>query len=342
MLAQGPRVAQLEEDFAAYCGTKYAVAFNSGTAALHAALYAAGVGQGDEVITTSFSFMATINPILMLGAKPVLVDIKADDFNLDIAKVKAAITKKTKVIMPVHLYGQPCDWAELQQLADEHKIMLIEDACQAIGANYDGKKIGALGAMGCFSLYATKNIMSGEGGVTTTDNEEFAKLMKQFRQHGMSAQYEYVDLGYNYRMTDLHAAIAIEQLKKTDRFNAARVKNANQLSALLKDVKGITLPTTSPDRTHVFHQYTIRLTDTAGINRADFVAALKEKGVGANIYYPKALHQYSHIAKLGYKDGDFPVAEQAGQEVVSLPIHPKVSQADIKTIATAITKALHG
>ncbi len=342
MLAQGPQVAKLEEDFAAYCGTKFAVAFNSGTAAIHAALYAAGVGDGDEVITTSFSFMATINPILMLGAKPVLVDIKADDYNIDIAKIATAITPKTKAIMPVHLYGQPCDWAELQQLADKHKIMLIEDACQAIGATYDGKMTGALGAMGCFSLYATKNIMSGEGGVTTTDDEESVRLMKQFRQHGMSAQYEYVDLGYNYRMTDLHAAIAIEQLKKTDTFNATRVKNAEQLTNLLMEVKDIVLPTISPDRTHVFHQYTIRLTDEAGISRADFVAGLKEKGVGANIYYPKALHQYSHVQKLGYQDGDFPVAEQAGREVVSLPIHPKVTEEDIATIAEAIKTTLHG
>lgn len=196
MLAQGPKVAQLEEDFAQYCGTKFAVAVSSGTAAIHSALYAAGIRAGDEVITTPFSFIATINPILMLGARPVLVDINPDDFNIDPNLIRAAITNKTKAVRPVHLYGQPANMDEINSIAEEHNLKVIEDACQAIGAAYKNKQAGNLGDLGCFSLYATKNIMCGEGGVVTTNNVAHVAAIKQFRQHGMSAQYEYVELGF--------------------------------------------------------------------------------------------------------------------------------------------------
>ena len=226
MLAQGPKVAELEKNWAEYCGVKHALAVNSGTAAIHCALYAAGVKEGDEVITTPYSFIATINPILMLGARPVLVDIDEETFNIDVSKIEAAITEKTKAIVPVDLYGQPCDWAELQEIAKKHDLKIIEDACQAIGAEYKGIKAGALGDFGCFSLYATKNIMCGEGGIVTTNSDEASAAIRSFRQHGMVAPYEYADLGYNYRMSDLHGAIAVEQLRKVDRFTAQRQRNA--------------------------------------------------------------------------------------------------------------------
>lgn len=341
LLAQGPKVAKFEQVFAEYCGTKYAVAMNSGTAAIHAALYAVGISEGDEVITVPFSFIATINPILMLGAKPVLVDIDPTSFNLDIAKVEKAITDKTKAIMPVHLYGQPCDMTELRELADKYDLKIIEDACQAVGADYKGKKAGNLGDLGCFSLYATKNIMCGEGGVVTTNDKNYVTLMKQFRQHGMSAQYEYVDLGFNYRMTDLHAAIASEQLKKADKFNDSRQNTAKIFDKGLKHIPGLVNPKVSDGRTHVYHQYTIRITEDFALSRDDFVAQMREKEVGVGVYYPKPLHAFEHIAKLGYKLGDFPVAEKASKVVISLPVHPGVSEDDANYIVRSIKELAH-
>ncbi len=342
LLAQGPMVARLEADFAKVCGTKYAVAVNSGTAALHAALHAAGVGPDDEVITVPFSFIATINPILMVGAKPVLVDIDPITFNLDPTLLEKAITSKTKAIIPVHLYGQPADMSEINAIAEKHNLRVIEDACQAVGATYRDQSTGALGDLGCFSLYATKNIMSGEGGIITTNNEAYVTAIKQFRQHGMTAQYDYVDLGYNYRLSDLHAAIAVEQVKKLDQFTKARQTTARALSAGLGGVKGLVLPETAPNRTHTYHQYTIRLTKDFPLDRASFVAGLKEKGIIAGVYYPKALHEFPHIQKFGYKLGDFPVAETVASEVVSLPVHPRVSAEDVQTIIAAIKELARG
>lgn len=339
MLAQGPKVAELEQAFADYCGTKYGLALNSGTAAIHAALHAAGVGAGDEVITTPFSFIATINPVLMQGATPVLVDIDESTYNIDPALVKNAITPKTKAIIAVDLYGQPADWDELRAIADEHNIVLIEDACQAIGAEYKGRKAGSLADIACFSLYATKNVMCGEGGAITTDNEEYVTAIKSFRQHGMVAPYEYEGLGFNYRLTDLQAAIAVEQLKKVDAFTAARQKNAAALNQGLNDTPDIVIPTVADDRTHVYHQYTIRL--TGGQDRAALIDFLRSKDVGCGVYYPKGLHTYPHIAKLGYNQGDFPIAEQVASTVLSLPVHPGVTESDVQTITAAVIEGLN-
>ncbi len=341
ILAQGARVAQLEEDFAQYCGTKYAVAVNSGTAAMHAALHAAGIGKGDEVITVPFSFIATINPILMVGATPVLVDIEPDTFTIDVSQIEAAITPKTKAIIPVHLYGQPADMKELLAIAEKHNLKVIEDACQAIDADYGTVKTGALGDLGCFSLYATKNIMSGEGGIITTNDEAYMTAMKRFRQHGMSGPYMYEELGFNYRLTDLQAAIAIEQLKKVKRFTSSRQANAKLLSEGLKGVGGIEIPRETPGRSHVYHQYTVRVTSDFPLSRDEFVKALQDREVGAGVYYPRALHSYPHIAKLGYKMGDFPVAEKAAEEVVALPVHPHVSADDVQTIVDVIKEVAH-
>lgn len=337
LIAQGPRVEQLEKEFAKYCGTKFAIAVNSGTAALHAALFGAGIKEGDEVITTPFSFIATINPIMMLGAKPVLVDIDPGTFNIDTKLVRQAVTQKTKAILPVHLYGQPVDWNELEDIAKEHNLKLIEDACQAVGANYGTKKAGNLGDLGCFSLYATKNIMSGEGGIITTNNEEYDTIIRRYRQHGMSAPYKYEHIGYNYRMTDLQAAIAEEQLKKADKFNKARQENANKLNEQLEGIKGLILPHIANNRTHVFHQYTIRLTDNYPISRDDFVSSLREKGIGAGVYYPLPLHFIKHIAKAtGHGEGDFPETVKAAKEVVSLPVHPQVTPENLNHIVESI------
>lgn len=335
-LAQGPKVAELESSFAAYCGAKYAVAFNSGTAALHAALHAAGLEPGDSVITTPFSFIATINPILMLGAKVKLVDIEPASFNVDAQAIEPAVDSSTKVILPVDLYGQPADYDSLHQTAQKHGLKIVEDACQAVGAAYKGTRAGALGNVGCFSLYATKNITSAEGGIFTTNDAAIMEDGKSFRQHGMSSSYEYGQLGYNYRMTDILAAIAVEQLKKADRFNTIRQQNAAALSAGLQNIPGLVLPQVAPHRTHVWHQYTVRVTKNFPLSRQQLMAELDKKGIGAGIYYPKPLHFYQHIQSLGFKKGQFPVAEQAAEEVLSLPVHPKVSATDIEHISKTI------
>lgn len=336
MLAQGPMTASFEAEMAKYCGTKYAVAVNSGTAAIHAALYSVGIGPGNEVITTPYSFIATINPIIMLGAKPVLVDIQPDTFNIDVDKISKVITKKTKAIIPVHLYGQTVDMAPLKALAKKHNLKIVEDACQAIGAGYKQSRAGNLGDLGCFSLYATKNIMSGEGGIVTTNNKKYAELIRQFRQHGMTAQYEYVDVGYNYRITDLQAAIAGEQLKKVDKFNVARQKNAELLRAGLQSIPGLIMPATAKNRTHVYHQFTIRVTKDFPLSPNDLTAKLRERGIIAGRYYPKPLHSFKHIQKYGYRIGDFPEAERAANEVLSLPVHPLVSKKDTQEIIRVI------
>ncbi len=341
IVAQGPKVAELEEKFADYCGTKYAVAVSSGTAALHTALQAAGVGPGDSVITTPFTFIATSNSIMMQGAKPKFVDIEPDSFNLDASKLEDAYDQSVKAVLPVDLYGQPADYDEINYFAADHGLTVVEDACQSVGAVYLGWRAGSLGHLACFSLYATKNIMSAEGGIITTDSEEFVKSAKSFRQHGMdmNGQYEYSQMGYNYRTSDVLAAMAITQLSRADNFNRARIYNAQQLTAGLEDVEGLITPVIKPDRNSVFHQYTLRVSEDYPLSRQELIGHLKEKGVGTGIYYPRPLHLYPHIASLGYQEGDFPVAEQAAKEVVSLPVHPSLSNLDLERIIESIRGA---
>lgn len=338
MLAQGPKTKELEERFAKYCGAKYAVAVNSGTAAIHAALYALGVKSGDEVITSPFTFVASANPILMQNAKVVFADISENDFNLDPKKIEEKITPGTKAVIPIDLYGQIYDYGALKNIADKHNLKILEDACQAVGAEYDGAKAGTFGDASAFSLYATKNIMSGEGGVITTNNEEIAEKCKLFRHHGQSekTRYEYHDLGYNYRITDLCASIAIEQLKKVDEFNGKRIQNAKKLNDGLKNIKGIITPSIKPGHKHVFHQYTIRITDEFKSSREKFTAYLTNSGIESKIYYPKPLHLHPHFLRMGYKKGDFPVAEKMSEQVLSLPVHPSLTNDEINYIIDKI------
>jgi perosamine synthetase len=235
MLAQGPRVARLEENFAAMCGVKHAVATTSGTTALHVALLANGIQPGDEVITTPFTFIASVNSILFTGAKPVLVDIDPETFNIDVNKIEAAITPKTKAIMPVHLYGYVCDMVSIMAIAEKYHLAVIEDACQAVGAMFQDKKAGSFGT-GVFSLYATKNIMSGEGGIITTNHDDIAEQCRMIRNHGMKRRYYHDMLGYNFRMSDLHAAIGLAQLERLDEFTKKRSVNADYLNQHLRTV----------------------------------------------------------------------------------------------------------
>ena len=259
MLAQGPKVAEFQNKFAKYVEAKYGIATSSGTTALHTALVAAGIKPGDEVITTPFTFAATSNSILYTQAKPVYADIDAKTFNLDPAKIEEQITDKTKAIVPVHLYGQPADMDGILEIAQKYNLKVIEDAAQAHGAVYKGKKIGSIGDFGCFSFYPTKNMTTGEGGMVTTNDEEYAEKAGMVRAHGESKRYEQSLLGYNYRMTDIAASIGLVQLKHIDEFNKIRNENAKYLSEGLADVEGITTPVVADNVTHVFHQYTIRV-----------------------------------------------------------------------------------
>ena len=336
LLAQGPKVEELEKNFAEYCGTKYAIAVNSGTAAIHSALFATGIQPGDEVITTPFSFIATVNPILILGARPVFVDVNPTSFNIDEDSIEAAITSNTKALLPVHLYGQPYNHSKMNKIASKYKLRVIEDACQSIGAEFNGAKTGSLGDLGCFSLYATKNIMCGEGGIVTTNNPAYADTIRRFRQHGMNSQYSYEHYGYNYRLTDLQAAIAVEQLKKADNFNKLRTRNATLYNNYLGNVRGIILPKIISGRSHVFHQYTIRITDEFPVSRDELAAILREKDVITGIYYPRGLHESPHLKKLGYRPGDFPNSEMLSRQVLSLPVHPRVSEGDVKHVSGMI------
>ena len=342
MIAQGPKVKELENAFAELCGTKYAIAVNSGTAALHTSLHAMGIGPGDEVITTPFTFVATANPVLMQGASLVFADIKPDTYNIDPVSVEKKITRKTKAIIAVDLYGQPADYRALQKVADEHDLKIVEDACQAVDAELEGKKAGSLGDMAAFSFYATKNIMSGEDGMITTDSGEYAELARRFRHHGQSekTRYQYYDIGYNYRMMDIQAAIALSQLAKLENFSKKRIHNANLLSEGLKSVDGIITPTIKPETRHVFHQYTIRVDPSIG--RDKLAEYLKSNGVGCAVFYPKPLHLHPHFARLGFKEGAFPVAERASEEVLSLPVHPSVQERDIDLIIDCVKRFVQG
>jgi len=338
MIAQGPKTAELEEMFAKMCGTKHAVAFSNGTTALHAAVIALGIQDGDEAITVPFTFVATANPVLMERGKVVFVDISEDDFCIDPSKIEEKVNKNTKLIIPVDLFGQAYRYNEVKEIADKHGLKILEDACQAVGVKYEGVTTGKLGDVGAFSLYATKNIATGEGGMLTTDDDEIARKAKIYRHHGQdeAVRYEYLELGHNYRMTDMAAALGVEQMKKLDRIIDTRVRNAKLLDEGLSDIKGIIIPKVMPGNTHVYHQYTIRITDEYGHSRDELMEYLKENEIGCGVYYPKPLHLHEHFRKMGYKEGDFPVSERISKEVLSLPVNPFVTEEDVEKIVEKI------
>jgi len=330
MLTQGPRVQAFEAAFAEYCGVRHAVATSSGTTALHTALLAHGIGSGDEVITTPFTFIASANSILFTGAKPVFVDIEKDSFNINPLLIEEKITPHTKAIMPVHLFGLPADMDPIMEIAERHGLVVIEDACQAHGVEYRGKRVGSFGT-GCFSFYPTKNITTAEGGMITTNDDKIAEKCRVIRQHGMHRRYYHDELGFNFRMTDVHAAIGLAQLQKLERFNQIRIANARYLS---EHLQGVITPVVPEGRRHVFHQYTIRVSD----GRRDAVLdGLRERGIGAEVYYPLPVHWQKFYKDMGY-DVSLPEAEQACQEVLSLPVHPGLSQEDLKTIVGAVNE----
>lgn len=327
MLAQGRRVAELERRFADLCGVAYAVATSSGTTALHLALLANGIGPGAEVITSAFTFIASANSILYTGARPVFVDIDPETYNLDPACLEPAITSKTKAIMPVSLYGQMADMEAIEAIAEAHGLTIIEDACQAIGATRLGRRAGSTGT-GCFSLYATKNLISAEGGMITTDDEALAHHCRLLRNHGMERRYHYEMLGYNYRMTDIQAAIGLVQADRIEGFNEQRRANADYYQ---EHLRGVVKPVEREGNRHVWHQYTIRVQG----DREQAVAQLAEKGIGSAVFYPIPAHMHDYMRAI-VGEVSLPVTERVAQEVISIPVHPQLSAADLAQVVAGV------
>ena len=335
MIAQGPEVAAFEQEFAAHFAQgRPTVAVNSGTSGQHLGLLAAGVGAGDEVIVPSFTFAATGNSVALTGATPVFADIEPETFTLDPASVRAAITPRTKGIMPVHLYGHPFLVEEIEAIAREHGLAIYEDAAQAHGASWQGRPVGTLGDFAMFSLYPTKNMTSGEGGMVTCANDEIARNVRLLRNQGMETQYQNEVIGFNARMTDIHAAIGRVQLTKVDGWTAQRQRNAAVLDAGLADVSGVTVPVVRDGAVHVYHQYTIRV-DAAERDRMQ--CALKEEhGVGSGVYYPIPNHRLPSLVH--FAPGlELPETERAAREVLSLPVHPSLVEGDLERIVGAVS-----
>ncbi len=327
-LAQGANVAEFEKKFAAVCHTKDAVAVNSGTAALHLALLAYGVKAGDEVITTPFTFAATANVVEIIGAIPVFVDIDPLTYNMNPALIEQAITPKTKAIMPVHLFGYPSDMPAIMKIAEAHHLVVVEDACQAHAASINGQPVGSFTAGG-FSFYPTKNITTGEGGAVTADDLEFTDKIRIIRNQGQKERYKQIALGYNLRMTDIHAAIGLAQLPKLEQFTQKRITNAAYLTERLANY--VQTPVVADGYRHVFHQYTIR----ARKNRDQWISALAELGVGTGIYYPRTIYHQPYYQEIGVT-GNCPESEAAAEQVLALPVHPALTDAELEKVADSV------
>jgi dTDP-4-amino-4,6-dideoxygalactose transaminase len=334
IVAEGPRTKEFEDAFKEYVGAGHAIAVSSGTAALHVALLAKGIGKGDEVITTPFTFIATANSVLYTGAKPVFADIEPDTFNIDPEDIKRKITKRTKAIIPVDLYGHPAEMKAIMEIAEDKGLAVIEDACQAHGARYHGKAAGSFD-IGCFSFYPTKNMTTGEGGIITCNDPAVAEKARMIKSHGSKIRYYHDMIGFNLRMTDLGAAIGLAQLKKVEAFNQKRIENSALMSEKLKGVRGIVTPVVRQGCRHVFHQYTIRVTDGFPTDRDGLSKVLNATGIGNSVFYPVPIHMQKLYKELGYEESH-PVAERAAREVMSLPVHPSITKEDIEIIANAI------
>ncbi|WP_461862925.1 DegT/DnrJ/EryC1/StrS family aminotransferase [Thermococcus sp.] len=332
MLAHGKEVEAFEREFAGYLGAKHGIAVTNGTAALDVALKALKIGPGDEVITSPFTFIASANSILFQGAKPVFADIDPKTFNLDPNEVLERINEKTKAIIVVHLYGQPADMKAFSEIAEDHKLYLVEDCAQAHGAEFDGRKVGTFGDIAAFSFYPTKNMTTGEGGMVVTNDDELAEKARLIRNHGQTKKYLHEELGYNLRMTNIAAAIGRVQLRKLDEWNEKRIKNAKLLTDGIKRIGGLTPPYVDPRVKHVFHQYVIRVEDEFPMSRDELAQKLREKGVGTGIHYPMPVHHQPFYQKLGYPEEICQNAVEASKRVLSLPVHPSVSREDVEYI----------
>jgi dTDP-4-amino-4,6-dideoxygalactose transaminase len=340
MLAQGPMVARLEREFAEFVGVSHAVAVNNGTTALVAAVQALDLQPGDEVITSPFTFVATLNAILEAGAVARFADISEDDFCIDPDALEAAIGDRTKVLMPVHLYGQTADMDRIVPTAQRHGLPLIEDSAQSHGATIGGRAAGSFG-IGTFSFYGTKNITTGEGGMITTDDDTIADRLRVLRNQGMRQRYQYEMAGHNYRLTDLQAALAIPQLASYDQLVKRRKENATRLSAGLRDVPGVRVPDELPGRSHVWHQYTVLITDESPRARDEVIRLLSERGTGCGIYYPKIVYDYDcYAANPNVIADPAPVAERVAARCLSLPVHQHLSDSEVDQVIEGVRAAV--
>jgi dTDP-4-amino-4,6-dideoxygalactose transaminase len=332
----GPEVAAFEQEFAAYCDSSDCIALNSGTSALHLALLAADIGPGDEVITVPFTFVASVAAIVYAGARPVLVDIDPQSFTMDPAKIEAAVTPRTKAIMPVHLYGQSADMDPILEAAKRHGLVVIEDAAQAHGAKYKGRHVGSLGDMACFSYYPAKNLGAyGEGGAVTTKNPDYAHKIRMLRDWGQDRKYHHVLRGFNYRMEGFQGAILRVKLRHLERWTEVRRSIAQMYHELLADT-GLGLPLERPSSRHVYHLYTVRAADREGLR-----AGLERQGIQTAIHYAIPAHLQPAYAGLGYGKGSLPQSESAADQVLSLPIYPELSEESVRKVAEAIKVVTH-
>lgn len=327
----GSEVAAFEQEFSAYCNAQHGIGVNTGTSALHLALLAAGIGPGDEVITVPFTFVATVASIYYTGAKTVFVDIDPQTFTMDVKAIEGAITERTKAIIPVHLYGQSADMDPILEIAKRHNLVVIEDACQAHGAEYKGKRVGSLGDMGCFSFYPGKNLGAyGEGGMVTTNNPEYTRTIRMLRDWGAEKKYHHILKGYNFRLEGIQGAVLRVKLKYLEEWTEGRRKAAGHYNELLADT-GVPTPKEMDYARHVYHVYAIRTK-----SRSEWQEALNTKGIQTGIHYPIPVHLLPAYSDLGYAKGDFPHAEQAANEVLSLPMFAELSRMQCEEVSAAI------
>jgi len=335
----GDEVSELEREIANYCDARHAIGCNSGTDALIIALQALDIGEGDEVITTPFSFFATASSICRAGATPVFVDIDPETFNMDPRAVEEAITPRTRAIMPVHLFGQCCDMDALWRIAQKYELEIVEDAAQAIGAEFQGRRTGVLGSVGCFSFFPTKNLGgAGDGGMMTTDDPDLAQRLKCLRVHGDVGQYEHIEVGMNSRLDSLQAAVLRVKLKRLDDWSEARQRNADQYAEMFRRegiLDTIVLPKIGPNRRHVFNQYCIRVRQG---HRDQMMQQLKARKIGCAVYYPKPLHLQKCFKSLGYRPGQFPEAEAASRDILALPSYPELPANHQVRIVAAVSE----
>jgi perosamine synthetase len=341
VLSLGPKLREFEEKFAQKTGTKYAVAVNSGTSGLHLAVRACGIKDGDEVITTPFSFIASANCILYERAKPVFVDVAEDTFNIDVSKIEEKITERTTAILPVHVFGQSADMRAIMQIAKRHNLKVIEDACEAIGATHDGQKVGTFGDAAVFAFYPNKQITTGEGGIIVTNDKGFADVCRSMSNQGRAIDMQWLTherLGYNYRLDELSAAVGVAQIDKLEFLIAERRKVVEAYLRILNDVDGIVLPKIKEGNTHTWFVFPVMVKD--GLDRDKLIEELRTEGVASKAYFSPCIHLQPFYRAMGYKEGDFPVAEKLSRSMFILPLFIGLSEDDILTIKKALQRAI--
>lgn len=352
-VTKGPKTIEFERVFAEYTGTKHAVAFNSCTAGLHTSLVAEGIEEGDEVITTPMTFVSSANVIIHAGATPVFVDIDPSTMNIDHTGIEKKITSRTKAIIPVHIGGLPCEMNEIKALAEKYNLFILEDAAHAVYARYKNQMVGSIGDATAFSFYATKNLMTGEGGMVTTDNDELADKLRQYSLHGMSRNawnrytakgswfYEITFPGYKYNMTDIQAALGLTQLAKLEAMQKRRQEIAGIYNEEFAELPELELPAQNSYSRHAWHLYVIRLKlERIAVDRAEFIQLLNEENIGTSVHFiPVHLHPY-YRDRYGYKRGDFPMAEAVYDRIISLPLYPRMSSADVRDVINAVSRVI--